>query len=494
MDLLQKTKKKHNLQPQLNSNDLKAFGFDSGTSFGAGLKRYLTDPIDKQENQQKKEIQDIIKKETPKLSQTPELKETTHEKDIFNGIIEKDIEETNILNELNQLNQTSQSLQTNEQNDSKDLHETKRMRMKRTQKYFSSLFSDYHKNIIEVTLDMKMKSILFDSDNDDWNIETSIFDKCLLNQRYVLIFVEFEDNQKLIFFIPETIREIGRTYVKDNHKIYTIHQHSITSPINLNKLNMHFTVFDKHSNDLFKIGNDVLTIKKQSLKHKSNGSFNILQTTKTTPKRIVALHMVPLKLGIHTLKSSQRKTIEEWTSHKIKECLVDDILVELNSRKDITSIIMNRSHLLFILESQNDEGNRMFGWYINEKIEHEGFLNDPNAFIFTIDEDKQLNKYPIKSYKSQFAFWISPSFDERFIQVGMDIRIMKNNLPSSVWQDETSIYQYSDDVLHSSSSFSHTIDLNTIIDDISEENQNLLCGKTGDGCLLINKFVILQLQ
>lgn len=445
MESLLKTKTKSKLTNQNIQDELAAFGLNKNQT----LFKHISDVMN--DTNETKEIEEI--KEMSKREHTPELQ------------LKEIKEQKENIEKLKQIN-------------------------------FKSFFRHKHFEYIENLLNAKMNSIIFDTEKDNWNIRTSEFEKRIVNKKCLLFYIEFDKNIKIIFYLPETIKKVNKTYSnsKEKHIICLISKNSITIPT-LEKSDLDFTIFEENSSELFTIGKTILSIKKESKKVQSTIDYNKIHIFTTIPKRITVFQLIPLKLGIHTLSSRQRQIIEEWTLLKIKEVILDVGKLELQSMNEITSLILNKSHLLFIIETYDNEEQRLFGWYIHSQIQHEGFLYDSNAFLFTIDKKKQMIKFSIKPEKSQYAFWISPSFDSRFIQVGMDIKIMKNDILSSCWQDDTSIYQYSQNDLHSSS-LSESFDINSFVSiiDHSDENNNILCGITGDECLCITKLVILQLE
>ncbi|GAB1218781.1 hypothetical protein ENUP19_0003G0069 [Entamoeba nuttalli] len=51
----------------------------------------------------------------------------------------------------------------------------------------------------------KVGNILFDSDKDDWNIDTSVFDKRIMNKEHIIIIIEDEEGNKFGGYVNEKI-------------------------------------------------------------------------------------------------------------------------------------------------------------------------------------------------------------------------------------------------------------------------------------------------
>ncbi|GAB1223493.1 hypothetical protein ENUP19_0149G0031 [Entamoeba nuttalli] len=76
-----------------------------------------------------------------------------------------------------------------------------------------SFDTKYIKQLKEWT-NRKVGNILFDSDNDDWNKNTSIFEERIMNKEHIIIIIEGEDGNKFGGYVNSKIDEFG--YVNDS--------------------------------------------------------------------------------------------------------------------------------------------------------------------------------------------------------------------------------------------------------------------------------------
>ena len=110
----------------------------------------------------------------------------------------------------------------------------------------------------------------------------------------------------------------------------------------------------------------------------------------------------------YMMNKKEMKQIEEWTNKKCGEVLfnsnVDDWNVNTSTFQDK---VRNKENLIFLIE---DEEINKFGGYLNVKIDKFGdFINDPNAFIFSLQSNRRINgmkKYPkIRNDSNSFIVW-----------------------------------------------------------------------------------------
>ncbi|BFU26348.1 trichohyalin, putative [Entamoeba histolytica] len=66
----------------------------------------------------------------------------------------------------------------------------------------------YIKQIEEWT-EKRINNILFDSDKDDWNINTSVFEERIMNKEHIIIIIEDEDGNKFGGYINSKIDRVG---------------------------------------------------------------------------------------------------------------------------------------------------------------------------------------------------------------------------------------------------------------------------------------------
>ncbi|BFU25517.1 trichohyalin, putative [Entamoeba histolytica] len=66
----------------------------------------------------------------------------------------------------------------------------------------------YIKQIEELT-EKRINNILFDSDNDNWNRNTSVFDQRIMNKEHVIIIIEDSKGNKFGGYVNEKIDKVG---------------------------------------------------------------------------------------------------------------------------------------------------------------------------------------------------------------------------------------------------------------------------------------------
>ena len=139
------------------------------------------------------------------------------------------------------------------------------------------------------------------------------------------------------------------------------------------------------------------------------------------------------------IKEMSIESIERWTNKKIKSIVFDSDIDNWNSGREFSQYIIGKSNLLFMID---DVENNRFGGYINSRITNSDiYINDPNAFIFSLKSNRRLNqpmKFQINSPGNAF---ISITTHERYIFAfggGYDIKLdkketsyMANSNPSS---------------------------------------------------------------
>ncbi|BFU26011.1 trichohyalin, putative [Entamoeba histolytica] len=72
----------------------------------------------------------------------------------------------------------------------------------------------YIKQIEELT-EKRINNILFDSDIDDWNRNTSVFDQRVMNKEHIIIIIEDEDGNKFGGYVNSKIDKVG-TWISDS--------------------------------------------------------------------------------------------------------------------------------------------------------------------------------------------------------------------------------------------------------------------------------------
>ena len=82
------------------------------------------------------------------------------------------------------------------------------------------------------------------------------------------------------------------------------------------------------------------------------------------------------------IKEMSIESIERWTNKKIISIVFDSDINNWNSGREFSEYIIGKSNLLFMID---DVENNRFGGYINSRITNSDiYINDPDAFIFSL--------------------------------------------------------------------------------------------------------------
>ena len=114
-------------------------------------------------------------------------------------------------------------------------------------------------------------------------------------------------------------------------------------------------------------------------------------------KRIIKRKRVYLN---EYFEDKEMNQLEEWTRKECEKIVFDSNVDNWYSNETLNSRVMNRNHLIFLIEDQ--EGQK-FGGYINSKIDkaHPGggngwelgyAIEDPNAFVFSLNSNGRMNR------------------------------------------------------------------------------------------------------
>ena len=124
-------------------------------------------------------------------------------------------------------------------------------------------------NQLEQWTKLKFKEIIFDSDKDNWNKETSILDSNLIGKEKIIFIIETNiSNITLGGFVNTKINQIGK--IEDlNCFIFTNKNNKMTKySIQKDKSQDAFELFAKENSMLFSFGNDII-VYKEDMKDKS---------------------------------------------------------------------------------------------------------------------------------------------------------------------------------------------------------------------------------
>ncbi|BFU24451.1 trichohyalin, putative [Entamoeba histolytica] len=156
-------------------------------------------------------------------------------------------------------------------------------------------------NQIEEWTEKRINNILFDSDKDNWNIDTSVFDQRIINKEHIIIIIEDEDgnkfggyvNSKVDYFISDSQSFVFS--LESNGRMKGMKKFDIKQP------QYAFCLFNQTVNCLFAFGgNDIFVYKEndKTLSYCNQRSFEYKGISNAlcgkgwfTPKRIIVIEM-----------------------------------------------------------------------------------------------------------------------------------------------------------------------------------------------------------
>jgi len=131
--------------------------------------------------------------------------------------------------------------------------------------------------------------------------------------------------------------------------------------------------------------------------------------------------LIPYRLII---KEESVKFIEKWTGRQIISIVFDSDEDNWNSGKEFSQYIIGKSNLLFMID---DDQNNRFGGYISSEItSSDKYINDPDAFIFSLRSNKRLSQPTQFKIKYPGDAFISITTHDRYIFAfggGYDIKL-----------------------------------------------------------------------
>ncbi|BFU19283.1 trichohyalin, putative [Entamoeba histolytica] len=163
----------------------------------------------------------------------------------------------------------------------------------------------YIKQIEELT-EKRISNILFDSDIDNWNKNTSVFDQRIMNKEHIIIIIEDEDGNKFGGYIHSKI-ESAREWINDSQSfVFSLESKGRIEGMkkfDIKQPQYAFILHNQSDNYLFGIGYDIGVFKEnnKTKSHCNQRSFkyegikNALCGNKFpnrfTPKRIIVIEM-----------------------------------------------------------------------------------------------------------------------------------------------------------------------------------------------------------
>ncbi|BFU23362.1 trichohyalin, putative [Entamoeba histolytica] len=158
-------------------------------------------------------------------------------------------------------------------------------------------------NKLEGWTKRKVGDVIFDSDIDDWNKNTSTFDQKIINKEHLIIIIEIEEGNKLGGYINERIEKIG-SYINDPTSFIFLLNPNEMKKFSISHSPHTFYLASQSDDRLFSIGNGLSIYKgnNKSMSHYAKSSFredslpNAVcikpRLTYFTPQRIVVVQMI----------------------------------------------------------------------------------------------------------------------------------------------------------------------------------------------------------
>ncbi|BFU26269.1 trichohyalin, putative [Entamoeba histolytica] len=162
-------------------------------------------------------------------------------------------------------------------------------------------------NQIEEWTEKRISNILFDSDKDDWNKSTSVFNRRVMNKEHIIIIIEDSRGNKFGGYVDS---KIDKTYyfINDpNSFVFSLESNGRLKGMmkfNIKESKHAFKIYNQLDNCLFSFGLGDIDVYKENNKIKSychqdsfeyNGISNVLcgkdYTEYFTPKRIIVIEM-----------------------------------------------------------------------------------------------------------------------------------------------------------------------------------------------------------
>ncbi|BFU21701.1 trichohyalin, putative [Entamoeba histolytica] len=164
-------------------------------------------------------------------------------------------------------------------------------------------------NQIEEWTEKRINNILFDSDKDDWNKNTSVFDQRIMYKEHIIIIIEDEEGNKFGGYVNSKIDEVD-DYIYDSHSfVFSLESNGRIEGMmkfDIKKPQYAFYLNNQSSDWLFQFGyfGDIVVYKENnktrsycnqhSFEYKgiSNALCGKQLPERFTPKRIIVIEMI----------------------------------------------------------------------------------------------------------------------------------------------------------------------------------------------------------
>ncbi|GAB1223301.1 hypothetical protein ENUP19_0141G0002 [Entamoeba nuttalli] len=242
-----------------------------------------------------------------KNTQTP-----SHEdRELIRGVVEEEMMTECLTQDERQINflNTLRDIVLNERNTT-SMSDKESCVISKEVKYKDSEITSKHQiKQLEEWTEKRISNILFDSDIDDWNINTSVFGERIMNKEHIVIIIEDEEGNKFGGYVNEKINEDGYYTNDSNSFLFSLKskgrmkgmiKFDIEIPQNA------FCLFNQSDDRLFEFGygySDILVYKENNKTYSycNQYSFSYEGVSNAlcgkewpnyfTPKRIIVIQM-----------------------------------------------------------------------------------------------------------------------------------------------------------------------------------------------------------
>ncbi|BFU19916.1 trichohyalin, putative [Entamoeba histolytica] len=160
---------------------------------------------------------------------------------------------------------------------------------------------------LEEWTNRKIGNVLFDSDKDDWNVDTSVFGERIMHKEHIIIMIEDEDGNKFGGYVNSKIDEDG-DYINDSKSfVFSLESNGRMEGMkkfDIKEPDCTFKLWNQTSTCLFEFGSngDDICVYKENKKTKSyceqqSFEYNEIENALCgkecfTPKRIIVIEMI----------------------------------------------------------------------------------------------------------------------------------------------------------------------------------------------------------
>ncbi|EMD49145.1 Hypothetical protein EHI5A_130390, partial [Entamoeba histolytica KU27] len=157
---------------------------------------------------------------------------------------------------------------------------------------------------IEEWTEKRISNILFDSDKDDWNKSTSVFEERIMNKEHIMILIEDEDGNKFGGYVNEKIDKVESCITDQKSFVFSLESNGRMKEamkFDIKYPQYAFILLNQSYSCLFKFGYNDIFVYKENYKTISycdqqsfeyNGISNALcGKYYFTPKRIIVIEM-----------------------------------------------------------------------------------------------------------------------------------------------------------------------------------------------------------